>query len=223
MDNQFVLRLGAVMPDFPCEMTNGNMSFHTFCDSNPKCPWTMLFTHPKDYTPVCTTELAEMQKMHMEFAKLGVKVIGLSCDSAEEHRNWSQDIMNLAGCNGNELSYPIIADPKRDLVTQLGMLDPEEKDKAGLPLPARALIILGAKKEIKLMIIYPASTGRNYAEVLRTIQSLRLAAENPGCATPVNWKFGDRVIVAPSESIENAKKNYKNVEIVKVKTPASTL
>jgi len=209
------MRLGAVVPNFDCVTTKGNFKFHEFLESDPECPWTILFTHPKDYTPVCTTELGECHVLCPEFKAMGVKLIGISCDSVEDHAGWSKDVLAKKQLAGDELSFPIVADEKRDIVTELGMLDPLEKDAAGVPLPARALIIIGAEKTVKLAILYPATTGRNFEEVKRVVRSLKLTADLK-LATPVNWKEGERVIVAPACTTEEAQSKFSGFEIAEL-------
>jgi len=208
----FQMRLGAEIPDFKCETTKGNFSLHEFCGSDAERPWTILFTHPKDYTPVCTTELGQCHILAPEFSAMGVKLIGVSCDSVEDHKSWSKDVLCRAKLEGDELAFPIVADEKRDIVTMLGMLDPLEQDAAGVPLPARALVIIGPDKKVKLSILYPATTGRNFEEVKRVVRSLQLTATLK-LATPVNWKEGERVIVAPSCTTEEAKEKFQNFQI----------
>jgi 1-Cys peroxiredoxin 6 len=207
------MRLGAKMPDFKCVTTKGTYSFHEFCDSDPERPWTILFTHPKDFTPVCTTELGQCHILAPEFSAMGCKLIGISCDTVEEHHEWTKDVLARAKKEGDgELAFPIVADEKRDIVTELGMLDPAEKDAAGLPLPARALIIVGPDKTVKLAILYPATCGRNFEEVKRVVRSLHLTASLK-LATPVNWKEGERLIVAPSCTTEEAQEKFQNFSI----------
>jgi len=172
----------------------------------------MFFSHPKDFTPVCTTELGACHKLTGEAAKLGCKLIGISCDDTESHHAWSKDVLFRCGCTTEDsLAFPIIADANREIVTSLGMLDPEEKTAAGVPLPARALVILHGTV-VKLTILYPATTGRNFDEVLRTLVSLQLTMGN-GLATPVDWKYGDRVIVGPAVKSEDAKAKFQGFEV----------
>ena len=209
----FSLRLGAVVPNFQYTSTDGQGSFHEYLTGNPKCPWTIVFSHPKDYTPVCTTELAQCHKLAPEFEAMGIKLCGISCDSAEDHHGWTKDVLAFGGTpDCPKLAFPIIADEKRDIVTQLGMLDPLEKDNAGIPLPARALYIIGANKEVKLALLYPATTGRNFDEIKRICTSLKMTVDLK-LATPANWKYGDRAIVAPGLSTEDAKKNFENLKV----------
>jgi len=210
------VKLGAEMPNFFCETTHGDFNFHDFIDSNPDCPWTVLFSHPKDYTPVCTTEIGRCEVLTGEFQRRGVKLIGVSCDPVDEHIGWSRDILyreQIAKPAGEEfLNFPIIADSSKEIVVLLGMLDPDEIDNAGLPLPARALILIGPDRKVKLSILYPATTGRNFDEILRTIDSVQLTA-GQGLATPVDWRQGDRCIVAPSVTTDDAKQRFANFQI----------
>lgn len=210
------VKLGAEMPNFFCETTHGDFNFHEFLDSSAECPWTVLFSHPKDYTPVCTTEIGRCEVLTGEFQRRGVKLIGVSCDPVEEHLGWSRDILyreQIQKPAGEEfLNFPIIADSSKQIVAQLGMLDPDEIDAAGLPLPARALILIGPDRKVKLSILYPATTGRNFDEILRTIDSVQLTA-GQGLATPVDWRQGDRCIVAPSVTTDDAKQRFANFQI----------
>ncbi|XP_028817727.1 peroxiredoxin-6 [Denticeps clupeoides] len=188
--------LGDVFPDFQADTTAGTVRFHQFLGDS----WGILFSHPRDFTPVCTTELACAASLSAEFAKRNVKMIALSIDSVADHLSWSKDIM---ACNtekaGGPLPFPIIADDKRELATLLGMLDPDEMDKDGLPLTARCVFVVGPDKKLKLSILYPATTGRNFTEILRAIDSLQLTAQKK-VATPVDWTPGEKVMVIPSLS-----------------------
>jgi len=181
--------LGDVMPNFEVETTAGKIKFHDWLEGS----WAILFSHPADYTPVCTTELSMAQRLAPEFQKRGVKMIALSVDTVSEHNGWIGDIKNYT--NGS-FSYPIISDPNRDIAVQLGMIDPDEKDKAGMPVTARAVFIIGPDKKMKLSLLYPATTGRNFDEIIRVIDSLQLTAVKK-VATPVNWKPGDEAMVIP--------------------------
>uniref|UniRef100_A0A3B4A4T6 Peroxiredoxin-6 n=1 Tax=Periophthalmus magnuspinnatus TaxID=409849 RepID=A0A3B4A4T6_9GOBI len=175
--------LGDVFPNFEADTTIGRIKFHDFLGDS----WGILFSHPKDFTPVCTTELACAAKVSDEFKKRGVKMIALSLDSVEDHYKWSKDVMAFGNAAGSPLPYPIIADEKRELSVQLGMLDPDEMDKDGMPLTARCVFVIGPDKKLKLSILYPATTGRNFDEILRVIDSLQLTAQKK-VATPVDWK-----------------------------------
>ncbi|CAI7816048.1 unnamed protein product [Closterium sp. NIES-54] len=209
-DKSVGLKLGDRFPDFEADTSTGRIKWHEYIEGS----WAILFSHPADFTPVCTTELGSVAKFAEDFAKKGVKVAALSCDSAESHRAWISDIE--AFTPGVKVTYPIIADPSRDIAVKLGMLDAVAKDAAGLPLTARAVFVLGPDKTLKLAILYPATTGRNFHEILRVIDSLQLTAKY-SVATPVDWKHGDDVIVAPSVSNEAAKdkfpKGFKTVDL----------
>lgn len=181
--------LGDVMPNFKAETNEGEIQYHDFIENS----WAILFSHPADFTPVCTTELSEAARLAPEFAARGCKMVALSCDSAESHRAWIGDIKFYTD---NKMPFAIIADPKRELAVQLGMIDPDEKDAAGLPLTARAVFISGPDKKLKLSLLYPATTGRNFTEILRVLDSLQLTASKK-VATPVNWKMGDEAMVIP--------------------------
>ncbi|XP_057289390.1 peroxiredoxin-6-like [Hydractinia symbiolongicarpus] len=192
-----MVNLGDVMPNFKAATNEGEIQFHDFI----KGSWAILFSHPADFTPVCTTELSQAQKLAPEFQKRGVKMVALSCDDAESHQGWIKDIKHYTS---DAFSYPIIADPKREIATSLGMLDPEEKDKAGMPLTCRAVFIIGPDAKLKLSFLYPATTGRNFDEIIRVIDSLQLTATKK-VATPVNWKPGDEAMVVPSVKSDNEK------------------
>jgi len=189
--------LGDIFPDFEAETTTGPIKFHQWLGDS----WGILFSHPADYTPVCTTELGHMATNMEKFESRNVKVIALSCNSLESHEGWINDIRGY--CKEiKDFPFPIIADEKRNLAVKLGMLDPVEKDAAGMPLTCRALFIIGPDKKLKLSILYPATTGRNFHEVVRVIDSLQLTY-NKQLATPANWKQGDPCMVIPSVKEED--------------------
>ena len=190
------LRLGDVVPDFEADSTQGKIKFHEHLGNG----WGVLFSHPKDFTPVCTTELGAVAKLKPEFDKRGVKVLGLSVDSVAEHEKWAGDIEETQGA---ALNFPLLADPDRKVSTLYDMIHPN----ADNTLTVRSVFIVGPDKKLKLSLTYPASTGRNFDEILRVIDSLQLTA-NHSVATPVNWKDGDDVIVVPSVSDEDAKKKF---------------
>ena len=192
------LQLGDAVPDFTAETTEGTIHFHEWLGGK----WAVLFSHPKDFTPVCTTELGEVARLKPEFDKRGVKVIGLSVDPLESHHKWSQDI---AETQGHAPNYPLIADPERKVSGLYGAIHPNANDT----LTVRSVYVIGPDKKLKLSLTYPASTGRNFEEILRVIDSLQLTA-NHGVATPVNWKNGQDVIIAGSVSDEEAKKRFPN-------------
>ena len=199
------LSINQTVPDFTAETTEGTIAFHEWIGDS----WAVLFSHPKDFTPVCTTELGYMAQIKPEFDARGVKVIGLSVDPLDRHQEWAKDIEETQGTAPN---YPIISDADFAVSKAYGMLD---SDVEGDPLartPAdnqtvRNVFVVGPDKKIKLMISYPMTTGRNFDEVLRVIDSIQLTARHK-VATPVNWKQGDDVIIAGSVSDEDAKKQY---------------
>ncbi|XP_022051519.1 peroxiredoxin-6 [Acanthochromis polyacanthus] len=197
--------LGDVFPNFEADTTIGKIKFHDFLGDS----WGILFSHPRDFTPVCTTELACAAKISNEFKKRNVKMIALSIDSVEDHKGWSKDVMAFNSDGESPLPFPIIADDKRQLSVQLGMLDPDERDKDGMPLTARCVFVVGPDKKLKLSILYPATTGRNFDELLRVIDSLQLTAQKK-VATPVDWKPGDEVMVIPSLSDAEAASLFTN-------------
>eukprot|EP00285_Hemiselmis_virescens_P012225 CAMPEP_0173378256 /NCGR_PEP_ID=MMETSP1356-20130122/1440_1 /TAXON_ID=77927 ORGANISM="Hemiselmis virescens, Strain PCC157" /NCGR_SAMPLE_ID=MMETSP1356 /ASSEMBLY_ACC=CAM_ASM_000847 /LENGTH=220 /DNA_ID=CAMNT_0014331259 /DNA_START=31 /DNA_END=693 /DNA_ORIENTATION=+ len=192
-----MLNLGITVPDFEAQTSDGPMKFHEYIEGS----WAILCSHPADYTPVCTTELGHLNKIKDEFTKRGCKVMALSCNDVDSHKGWISDIEETQACG--KFSYPIIADPSRELAVAWGMVDPVEKDAAGMPLTCRAVFVIGPDKKLKLSILYPASTGRNFDEVLRVIDSLQLTA-NHSVATPVNWKDGGDCMVVPSLTDEQA-------------------
>ena len=199
------LRIGDIAPDFEAETTEGRIRFHEWIGNN----WAVLFSHPKDFTPVCTTELGYMARLKPEFDKRGTKVIGLSVDRVEDHRRWSKDIEETQGHAPN---YPMIGDSDLKVSKLYGMLPADlEGTCAGRTAAdnqtVRTVMVVGPDKKIKLMISYPMTTGRNFDEVLRVLDSLQLTAKHR-VATPANWKPGDNVIIAGSVSDEEAKKIY---------------
>ncbi|KAL7252292.1 hypothetical protein ACSBR1_014022 [Camellia fascicularis] len=196
------LTIGDTIPDLEVETTHGKMRLYDYIGDG----WVILFSHPGDFTPVCTTELAAMAAYADKFAQRGVKLLGLSCDDINSHKEWIKDIE--AYNNGQKVKYPIIADPKRELINKLNMVDPDKKDSQGNPVPSRALHIIGPDKKIKLSFLYPASTGRNLDEVLRVVESLHKASKHK-VATPVNWKPGEPVVISsPNMSNEEAKQMF---------------
>ncbi|MBY0278861.1 peroxiredoxin [Candidatus Binatia bacterium] len=190
------LRLGDIAPDFTAETTEGTIRFHEYIGDG----WVVLFSHPKDFTPVCTTELGYMARIKPEFDKRGVKIIGLSVDPLGSHREWSNDIKETQGTAPN---YPLIADPDRKVADLYDMIHPNALDT----LTVRSVFVIGPDKKVKLMLTYPASTGRNFDEILRAIDSLQLTSKH-SVATPVNWKQGDDCIIVPALSDEQAKEKF---------------
>uniref|UniRef100_A0A8C5L9G8 Peroxiredoxin-6 n=1 Tax=Jaculus jaculus TaxID=51337 RepID=A0A8C5L9G8_JACJA len=198
------LLLGDVAPNFEANTTVDRIRFHDFLGDS----WGILFSHPRDFTPVCTTELGRAAKLAPEFAKRNVKLIALSIDSVEDHLAWSKDINAYNDDEPTEkLPFPVNDDKNRDLALQLGMLDPAEKDEKGMPLTARVVFVFGPDKKLKLTILYPATTGRNFDELLRVITSLQLTAEKR-VATPADWKNGDSVMALPTIPEEEAKQIF---------------
>jgi len=199
------IQLGETAPDFEAETTDGKIRFHEWIGDS----WAVLFSHPKDFTPVCTTELGYMAKIEPEFERRNVKVIGLSVDPLDKHEKWIEDI---AETQGDAPNYPIIADSDFSVSKLYGMLPASTSGDPGVRTPAdnqtvRNVFVIGPDKKVKLILIYPMTTGRNFDEVLRVIDSLQLTAEHR-VATPVNWQQGDDVIIAGSVSDDEAKEIY---------------
>src|SRR5690349_11286438 len=199
------LQLGDTAPDFEAETTQGRISFHDWIGDQ----WAVLFSHPKDFTPVCTTELGYMAKIRPEFDRRGVKIIGLSVDPVDAHARWAADI---EATQGAALNYPVIADSDFTVSKRYGMLPASTSGDPAKRTPAdnqtvRNVFVIGPDKKVKLILVYPMTTGRNFDEVLRVIDSLQLTAKHK-VATPVNWKHGDDVIIAGSVSDDEAKKSY---------------
>ena len=199
------LTIGSVAPDFEADTTQGRIRFHEWIGDQ----WAVLFSHPKDFTPVCTTELGYMAKLKSEFDKRNTKVIGLSVDNVEDHNRWASDIQETQGTAPN---YPMIGDPTLSVSKLYGMLPADLEGScdgrtAADNMTVRNVYVIGPDKKIKLMITYPMTTGRNFDEVIRVIDSLQLTAKYK-VATPVNWKQGDDVIIAGSVSDDEAKKTY---------------
>lgn len=190
------IRLGDNAPDFTAQTTEGEVKFHDWLGDS----WGVLFSHPKDFTPVCTTELGEAARLKPEFDKRNVKIIGLSVDPADSHSKWAEDIKET---QGTALNFPVIADSDRKVSDLYDMIHPNANDT----FTVRSVYVVGPDKKVKLMITYPASTGRNFDEILRVIDSLQLTA-NYSVATPVNWKDGDDCIIVPSMSDEDAKEKF---------------
>ena len=190
------IRLGDSAPDFKAPSTEGEISFHDWIGDS----WAVLFSHPKNFTPVCTTELGEVARIKPEFEKRGVKIIGLSVDALKSHQGWSDDIYET---QGRSLNFPLIADADRHVSDLYDMVHPNANDT----LTVRSVFIIDANKKVRLMLTYPASTGRNFDEILRVIDSMQLTDLHK-VATPVNWKDGDDVIILPSLSEEEAKERF---------------
>ena len=197
------VRISDVAPNFSAETTQGKIDFHNWIGDG----WAILFSHPKDFTPVCTTELGYMAKLKPEFDKRNCKVIGLSADPVTDHTNWAKDIQETQGTAPN---YPIIGDADLAVAKLYDMLPASEQPGKRTPADnqtVRSVFVIGPDKKVKAMLIYPMTTGRNFDEVLRVIDSLQLTAKHK-VATPVNWKSGEDVIISGSVSDDDAKKQY---------------
>ncbi len=192
------LQLNDLAPDFEADTTAGKIRFHEWLGSS----WGVLFSHPKNFTPVCTTELGEVARLKPEFDRRNVKVIGLSVDELDRHGAWEDDIEET---QGQRLNFPLIADADRKVSNLFGMIHPSANDS----MTVRSVFVIGPDKKLKLTLNYPASTGRNFVEILRVIDSLQLTAKH-SVATPVNWKNGEDVIIVPSLSDEDAKEKFPN-------------
>ena len=190
------VRLGDVAPDFTAETTEGPLQFHQWKGNR----WAVLFSHPRDFTPVCTTELGAVSALKPEFEKRNTKVVGLSVDPLAEHERWKGDIADVTG---NRLNFPLIADPDRAVATLYDMVHPNASDTATV----RSVFVIGPDHKVKLTLTYPASTGRNFQELLRVIDSLQLTARH-SVATPADWKPGEDVIIVPAVSDEDARKKF---------------
>ena len=190
------IRLGDDAPDFSAETTEGTVDFYDWKGDS----WAVLFSHPKDFTPVCTTELGAVAALKPEFDKRNVKVIGLSVDPLDSHQGWKQDISDVTG---SEVNFPLIADPEREVADLYDMIHPNALETATV----RSVFVVGADNKVKLTLTYPASTGRNFEELLRVIDSLQLTAKH-AVATPADWKNGEDVIIVPAVSDEDAKAKF---------------
>ena len=201
------LRISQTVPDFTAETSQGTINFHEWIGDS----WAMLFSHPKNFTPICATELGAAAKMTPEFAKRGVKLIGLSVDTAEDHVKWAADIAEIGGA---EVTFPIIADVNLKVAKAFDMLEEDDGDSsegrtAGDNQTVRTVFLIGPDKKIKMQLAYPMSTGRNFAELLRVVDSAQLTA-NHKVGTPVNWQNGEDVVILPAVNDEEAKKKYPN-------------
>jgi len=190
------LRIGEIAPDFAAETTEGTINFHEWIGDN----WAVLFSHPKDFTPVCTTELGEAARLKPEFEKRRVQILGLSIDPVDSHQKWAADIVET---QGQALNFPVIADQEQKVARLYDMIHPEVSDV----FTVRSVFVIGPDKKVKGMITYPASTGRNFVEILRLVDSLQLTAKY-SVATPVNWQPGDDCIIVPALSDEAAKEKF---------------
>ncbi|MGC9154679.1 MAG: peroxiredoxin [Ferrimicrobium sp.] len=198
-----VVQLGDIVPDFEADTTVGKIRFHEWLGDS----WGVLFSHPKDYTPVCTTELGEVARLQPEFDRRSTKVIGLSVDDVASHLKWESDIEEV---RGHAVGFPMIGDADRKVSTLFGMIHPNASDT----LTVRSVFIIDPAKKLRLEMTYPASVGRNFAEILRVLDALQLSDAFP-VVTPVNWKPGDEVIVANSVSAEAARKQFEGFREVK--------
>jgi len=206
------LRINDTAPDFTAETTQGTIHFHDWIGDG----WAVLFSHPKDFTPVCTTELGAVAGLESEFAARGVKVIGLSVDPVTNHEKWAQDIEDVGG---SKVNYPIIGDPELKIAKLYDMLAADEGDSCEGRTPAnnapvRTVFVVGPDKKIKLTLAYPMTTGRNFDEILRVLDSIQLTAKHK-VATPANWKQGDDVIITAAVSNEQAAEIFPGYKTVK--------
>jgi alkyl hydroperoxide reductase subunit AhpC len=190
------IQLGDVAPDFTAPSTQGEIRFHEWLGDD----WAILFSHPRDFTPVCTTELGAVARLKPEFDRRGVKVLGLSIDGVADHEGWSRDI---EATQGVALNFPLVADPERAVATAYGMLHPNADTTATV----RSVFVIDGQKKVRLTLTYPASTGRNFDEILRAVDSLRLTSQH-SVATPANWQRGDDVIILASLSDEQAREKF---------------
>jgi alkyl hydroperoxide reductase subunit AhpC len=190
------LRLGDTAPNFQAQTTLGPIDFYQWMGGN----WAVLFSHPADFTPVCTTELGALVKLKSEFERRGVRVIGLSVDSLSDHEMWAEDIRDT---QGEALNFPLIADPDRHVADMYGMIHPNADDTATV----RSVFVIDNEKKVRLIVTYPASTGRNFDEILRAIDSLKLTSDHM-VAPPVNWMKGEDVIIIPSLSRDEARERF---------------
>ena len=197
------IHLGDEAPNFSADTTEGHLDFHQWKGRD----WAVLFSHPRDFTPVCTTELGAVAKLKPEFDKRHTKVIGLSVDPLESHERWSADIKDVTG---QTVNFPMIADPDKSIAKTYDMIHPNASDTATV----RSVFVIGPDNKVKLTLTYPASTGRNFQEILRVIDSLQLTA-NYAVSTPADWKAGEDVIIVPSVSDEDAHKRFPNGFVAK--------
>jgi len=197
------IRLGDEAPDFTAETTEGTIDFHQWKDGK----WAVLFSHPADFTPVCTTELGRTASLKSEFDQRGVRVMGVSVDPVESHNSWAQDITDVGG---TDLNFPLIADQDRQVSELYDMIHPGEGDTSTV----RSVFIVDPKNKVRLTLTYPKSIGRNFGEIMRVIDALQLTDAAP-VSTPVDWQPGDRVIVAPAMSTDDARQCFEDVEEVR--------
>lgn len=206
------LRINDVAPDFTAETTQGTIHFHEWIGNN----WAVLFSHPKDFTPICTTELGSMAVLYDDFAKRGAKILAVSVDTVEDHKNWVKDIQDVCG---SEVKYPIIADTELKVAKLYGMLPADAGDTSAGRTPAlnatvRNVYIIGPDKKIKLILIYPMSAGRNFYEILRALDAIQMTTNHP-VSTPANWNPGDDIVIGGSVSNEQAATQFPGFKTVK--------
>jgi alkyl hydroperoxide reductase subunit AhpC len=206
------LRINDVAPDFTAETTQGTIHFHEWIGNN----WAVLFSHPKDFTPICTTELGSMAVLYDDFAKRGAKILAVSVDTVEDHKNWVKDIQDVCG---SEVKYPIIADTELKVAKLYGMLPADAGDTSAGRTPAlnatvRNVYIIGPDKKIKLILIYPMSAGRNFHEILRALDAIQMTTNHP-VSTPANWNPGDDIVIGGSVSNEQAATQFPGFKTVK--------
>ncbi|XP_065358416.1 peroxiredoxin-6 [Calliphora vicina] len=197
------LNIGDQFPNFQAETSQGKIDFYEWMDNS----WAILFSHPADYTPVCTTELSRVAELVPEFEKRNVKPIALSCDSVDSHMGWIEDIKSYGKLSS--FDYPIIADDKRELALMFNMLDKDELNAQGIPLTCRAVFIIDSNKKLRLSILYPATTGRNFDEILRALDSLQLTSTK-SVATPADWKQGGTCMILPNLSEQQVLEKFPN-------------
>jgi len=206
LKNQSFIRIGDTAPDFEAEWQGeGTIRWHEYIEGS----WAILFSHPRDYTPVCTTEIGEVAKLKEEWAKRGVKTAVVSVDDAKSHKGWAEEINRLSNVT---IDFPIFADESKKISLAYGMLDPTHINQAGMPLSVRSVFIIGPDKKVKLTLTYPASCGRNFSEIIRVVDSLQLTA-NKYVATPANWTPGDKVVLLPVLDDEQIGKLFPNVNV----------
>uniref|UniRef100_A0A7V5CTF7 Thioredoxin peroxidase n=1 Tax=Acidobacterium capsulatum TaxID=33075 RepID=A0A7V5CTF7_9BACT len=206
------LRINDIAPDFTAETTQGTIHFHEWIGDH----WAILFSHPKDFTPVCTTELGAVAALESQFAARGAKVIGLSVDPVESHGKWEKDIEEVGG---HKVNYPIIGDPELKIAKLYDMLAADAGESCegrtpALNAPVRTVFVIGPDKKIKLTLAYPMTTGRNFDEIIRVLDSIQLTAKHP-VATPANWKQGDDIIIGGAVSNEEAAQKFPGFKTVK--------
>ncbi|XP_004522529.1 peroxiredoxin-6-like [Ceratitis capitata] len=209
------MRLGAIVPNFRAETSKGLIDFYGWQDSS----WVVLLSHPRDFTPVCTTELGKIALLHEKFAKRNVKCIALSVDGLQEHLAWISDIKSYFEELGDDFPYPLIADPQRDLAVSFGMLNEDDRDNIELGKTIRTVYVIDPDHKVRLTMCYPMTTGRNIDEILRVIDSMQLTDRSKILATPVNWTPGSKVMLIPSVTDEEAKKFFPN-GFNKIKLPS---